>query len=150
MLTPEQQQVQHETRRHFLKKCPLGLAGIYMAGQLSSGSAAMADDAISSANPMQPRKTHFPPRAKNVIYIHLAGSPPTLDLFDYKPELVKRNGQDCPDEFLKGRRFAFTSGKPKLMGTPRKFAQHGKSGIWMSDALPNLPKVADELCVVLG
>ena len=58
---------------------------------------------------------------KNVIYLHMAGSPPHLDLFDYKPELVRRNGQDCPQEFLRGRRFAFTSGTPKLLGTPQRF-----------------------------
>jgi hypothetical protein len=69
-------------------------------------------------------------------------------MFDYKPELVKWNDKPCPDEFLKGKRFAFTSGVPKLMGTPRQFAQHGKAGIWMSDAIPKLQEVADELCVV--
>jgi hypothetical protein len=78
----------------------------------------------------------------------MSGGPPHLDLFDYKPELVKFNDKPCPDEFLKGRQFAFTSGVPKLMGTPRKFEQYGKGGIWMSDALPNLQKVADELCVI--
>jgi len=71
-----------------------------------------------------------------------------LDIFDYKPELVKRNGQECPDQFLKGRRFAFTSGVPKLMGTPRTFAQHGHGGIWMSDALTHLPRVANEITVI--
>lgn len=121
-----------------------------MASQLprQSSAAGTVDDLVAQANPMAPRKPHFPARAKNVIYIHLAGSPPTLDLFDYKPELVKRTGEDCPDQFLKGKKFAFTKGVPKLLGTPRKFSQHGKSGIWMSDALTNLPRVADELCVV--
>ena len=71
-----------------------------------------------------------------MIYLHLTGSPPHLDLFDYKPELVKHDGQPCPDAFLKGKRFAFTSGVPKLLGTPRKFAQHGKSGVWMSRRHP--------------
>jgi hypothetical protein len=83
-----------------------------------------------------------------VIYIHLSGSPPNLDLFDYKPELIKRNGQDCPDDFLKGRRFAFTSGVPKLLGSPRKFQQFGEAGIWMSDAIPHFHGIADDICVV--
>src|SRR5258706_207341 len=78
----------------------------------------------------------------------MSGGPPHLDLFDYKPELVKWNDKPCPDEFLKGRRFAFTSGVPKLMGTPHTFAQYGKNGIWMSDAIPNFHDVADELCVI--
>ena len=83
-----------------------------------------------------------------MIYIHLTGSPPHLDLWDYKPELVKRTDQECPDEFIKGKQFAFTSGTPKLMGTPRTFSQHGKSGMWMSDAIPHLHQHADDLCVI--
>ena len=73
-----------------------------------------------------------------------------MDLFDYKPELVKRDGQECPDEFLKGRTFAFTSGTPKLMGTPRKFQQCGKSGSWLSDAVPNFhaDDIVDEMCFI--
>ena len=99
-------------------------------------------------NPLLPRKSHFSSKAKRVIYIHLTGSPPHLDLWDYKPELVKRTDQECPDEFIKGKQFAFTSGTPKLMGTPRTFSQHGKSGMWMSDAIPHLHQHADDLCVI--
>jgi hypothetical protein len=99
-------------------------------------------------NPLLPRKSHFSSKAKRVIYIHLTGSPPHLDLWDYKPELVKRTDQECPDEFIKGKQFAFTSGTPKLMGTPRTFSQYGKSGMWMSDAIPHLHQHADDLCVI--
>ncbi len=127
------------TRRHFLQGCGAGMGGLALS-RIAGGQ--------ESDNPLAPRKAHFRPRAKNVIYLHMAGSPPHLDLFDYKPELVKHDGKDCPDEFLKGRRFAFTSGVPKLLGTPRKFAQCGKDGTWISDALPNLQQVADELCVI--
>ena len=101
-----------------------------------------------TVNPLAPKKSHFEPTAKRVIYLHLTGSPPHLDLFDYKPELVKRDGQPCPQTFLEGKRFAFTSGTPKLLGTPRKFAQYGEGGMWMSDAIPHLHEVADELCVI--
>ena len=154
------QKLQFETRRHFLKNCPLGLGGIFLASQAFPNSESATWAATSQSpgspgfsppnddNPLRVRDGHHPARAKNVIYIHLAGSPPTLDLFDYKPELVKRNGQECPDEFLEGKRFAFTSGTPKLLGTPRTFNKVGKAGIYMSDALQNLPHVADELCVV--
>ena len=69
-------------------------------------------------NPLAPRQPHFAAKAKRVIYLHMSGAPPHLDLFDYKPELVKHDGKPCPDEFLKGKRFAFTSGVPKLLGTP--------------------------------
>ncbi len=83
-----------------------------------------------------------------MIYVHLTGSPPNLDLFDYKPELVKRDGQPCPDEYTRGRRFAFTTGTPKLLGTRRTFKRHGASGLWFSDAVPRLAEAADELCLV--
>ncbi|MFN9971163.1 MAG: DUF1501 domain-containing protein, partial [Phycisphaerae bacterium] len=98
--------------------------------------------------PLQERSAHFSPRAKRVIYLHLTGSPPNLDIYDYKPELVRRTGQNCPDEYLKGRTFAFTSGVPRLLGTPRKFSQHGDSGTWLSDAVPNLHGIADEMCLI--
>ena len=99
-------------------------------------------------NPLLPRAPHFSPKAKRVIYLHLTGSPPHLDMWDYKPELNKRTDQECPDEFVKGKMFAFTSGTPKLMGSPRTFKQYGKSGMWMSDAIPHLHEVADDLCVI--
>ena len=86
----------------------------------------------------------FAAKAKRVIYLHMTGSPPNLDMFDYKPELVTRSDQDCPDQFLAGREFAFTSGTPKLMGSPRKWKRVGKSGMWMSDAIPNFHDIADE------
>nr|MCU0875332.1 DUF1501 domain-containing protein [Pirellulaceae bacterium] len=114
-------------------------------GSLLERDSAAAPQVI---NPLAPKLPQFAAKAKRVIYLHLTGSPPNLDLFDYKPELVKLNGQPCPDEFLKGKRFAFTSGTPKLLGTPRQFAQHGSGGLWMSDAIPHLHTVADELCVI--
>ena len=100
------------------------------------------------ANPLAPKAPHFPAKAKRVIYLHLTGSPPHLDLYDYKPQLVKRNGEGAPDSFIKGKKFAFRSGTPKLLGTPRTFKQYGEGGIWLSDALPNLQTVADEMCVI--
>jgi len=137
------QQLAQTTRRHFLRDCQIGLGGMALASMTAGETLAAA-----RPSPLSPRPPHFPAKAKNVIYLHMAGSPPHLDLFDYKPELVKRNGQNCPDEFLKGKRFAFTSGKPKLLGTPRKFSQHGKSGAWISDALPKLAEVADDLTII--
>lgn len=130
------------TRRHFLRESALGLGALSLA-QL------MADPApATESSPLDPRKPHFEPRAKNVIFVHLSGAPPHLDLFDYKPELVKRNDQPCPDSLLKGKRFAFTSGVPKLLGTPQKFSQRGKSGAWVSDVLPGIASIADDLCFV--
>ena len=145
-MNPHLLKLEHQTRRTFLRS----------AGQFSLGAIAMesllnakADVAPTDpSRPLAPRSPHFTPKAKRVIYLHMSGAPPHLDIFDYKPELVKRSGQDCPDQFLKGRRFAFTSGVPKLMGTPRKYEQHGHGGIWMSDALTNLPRVANDITVI--
>jgi len=139
------EQLQAITRRHFLGKTAHGLGAIALASLLKHSLPAAV---TSPSNPLAPRLPHFAGKARRVIYLHLTGSPPHLDLFDYKPELVKRDGQDCPDAFLKGKRFAFTSGTPKLLGTRRTFAQYGKGGVWMSDAIPHLHSVADELCVI--
>jgi hypothetical protein len=107
--------------------------------------------ARDEVNPLAPRQAHFKGKAKNLIYLHMAGSPPHLDLFDYKPELIRRDGQDAPDEFIKGKRFAFTSGVPKLLGSPRReWARCGKGGTWMSDAIPNLQRAADDMAVILS
>ena len=79
------------------------------------GSAAAG--VTADVDPFLPKPTHFPARAKNVIYLSMSGGPPHLDLFDYKPELVRRDGEDCPESLTKGKQFAFTSGTPKLLGT---------------------------------
>jgi hypothetical protein len=138
--------LQHRTRRHFLKTASLGLGGVALSSLLGE---ARGDDAQrSSSDPLAPRPSHFPGKAKRVIYLHMSGAPPHLDLLDYKPELVEHDGESCPDQFLKGKRFAFTSGVPKLLGTRRKFKQCGDAGIWMSDAIPQLHDVADEVTVI--
>jgi hypothetical protein len=141
---PRLEHLQHQTRRHFLSS----------AGQFSLGAIAMqalgenAAAAAPVANPFAAKPAPAPAKVKRVIYLHMSGGPPHLDIFDYKPELVKRNGQNAPDAFVKGKTFAFTSGVPKLMGTPRTFTQHGEGGIWMSDAVPNFQSVANEMCVI--
>lgn len=144
-MNPLLERYQLATRRHFLRDAQLALGGIALSA-MSGGTTTAA--APSVVNPLASRAPHFPAKAKRVIYLHLTGSPPHLDLYDYKPELVRRDGQPCPDEFLKGKRFAFTSGVPKLLGTPRQFAQHGQGGVWLSDAIPHLHSVADDMCVI--
>jgi len=144
-MNPTVQQKLHITRRHFLRDCQLGLGGIALATLMNG---AKADPPQEQTNPLRPRPPHFTSKAKNVIYLHMAGSPPHLDLFDYKPELVRRNSEPCPESFLRGRRFAFTSGVPRLLGTPQRFTRHGQSGQWMSEAVQHLPTIADELCFI--
>jgi hypothetical protein len=139
-MNPFIQHLENRTRRYFLRESALGLGAIATSSLLAGKP--------SVATSPQLGKAHFTPRAKRVIYLHMTGSPPNLDLFDYKPELIKRNGEDCPASFLAGREFAFTSGVPKLLGTPQPFVQAGKGGTWMSAAIPNLQRVADEICVI--
>jgi hypothetical protein len=134
---PRTEYLQHLTRRNFLRTSSLGL-----------GALALSQLEGRAADPLAPHPPHFTPKAKRVIYLHMSGAPPHLDLLDYKPELVKRSGEACPDAFLKGKRFAFTSGVPKLMGTPQPFKQRGKSGVWMSDAIPHFHSVADDVTVI--
>lgn len=136
-----------QTRRHFLGGAGIGLGSIALGSMLQRDTFG-GSTSERFADPLIPRQPHFAAKATRVIYLHMTGSPPILDLYDHKPELVRLTGQDCPDEYLAGRRFAFTSGVPKLLGTPRTFAQHGESGQWLSDAIPHLHGVADEMCVV--
>ena len=136
------------TRRHFLSECGVGLGGIALASLAGAVSAKESADALGRRDPLAPRPPHFAPRAKRVIHLHMAGSPPTLDLFDPKPDLVRRTGEECPASFLAGKQFAFTSGTPKLLGSPRRFRRVGGAGTWVSDALPSFGEVADDVCVV--
>lgn len=130
------------TRRYFLGAAGTGLGALAL-NQLTG----MANDPTNK-NPLAPRGSHFPAKAKRVIYLHMTGSPPNLDLFDHKPKLIELDGQDAPDSVIKGREFAFTTGVPKLLGTRHQFEPSGQCGMLLSDCLPHLKQVADELCVV--
>jgi len=138
------EKLQHVTRRQFLRASGQLSLGAIAMGALSRGPSAQA----AVVNPLAPSQSHYSAKAKRVIYLHMSGAPPHLDIFDYKPELVKRDAQPCPDSFTKGKKFAFTSGTPRLLGTRRQYAQYGKGGIWMSDAIPHFQQVADEVTVV--
>jgi hypothetical protein len=134
----------HRTRRHFLRDGSLGLGGLALSMLLGDRDSLGAP----AANPFAPRQPHHPPKVKNVIFLSMSGGPSHLDLFDYKPELVKRTGELCPESLMQGKAFAFTAGVPKLLGSPQKFRQHGKGGAWLSAALPRLAEVADDLTFV--
>jgi len=138
-------QILAATRRHFLRDCQVGLGGVALASLMGRSTSAAAEE---TGAPLAPKRPHFAAKAKNVIYLHMAGSPPQHDLFDWKPELVARNMQPCPEELFQGERFAFIKGTPKLLGTPHRFAQHGESGAWISEILPNIAGIADDLCFV--
>jgi hypothetical protein len=135
-----------QTRREFLKNSQAGLGALALATLLQrdgKGAAPRPGD-----NPMAVRPPHFAPKAKHVIYLHMSGAPPQQDLFDYKPKLVELHMKPCPDELLKNQRFAFIKGHPRMLGSPYKFQQRGESGAWVSELLPNVSNVIDEVAIV--
>jgi hypothetical protein len=145
--------LKYRTRRQFFKDCGVGVGSLALASLLDEGLFAAAPPSLRAGasvnDPLAPRAPHFAAKARRIIYLHMAGAPSTLDLFDYKPKLSSLNGQACPDSYIRGQQFAFiASRKPKLLGSPHKFARHGKSGQEMSNILPHLATVADELCIV--
>src|SRR6187549_3264995 len=105
------------TRRHFFRRCNSGLGAIALASLMGPNAFATSTGAGDAPNPLASKPPRFPAKAKRVIYLHMSGSPPQHDLFDFKPELNKINGQPCPDSFLAGERFAFIKGHPKCLGT---------------------------------
>lgn len=148
-------QLQHEslgqaTRRHFLRDCTTGLGAMFFSAMGGQALAAAPGNRFTrpQAEPMSTLAPDFPARAKRVIFLHMAGAPSQLELFDYKPELHKLHGQPCPPSFLEGKRFAFISGVPKMLGPQYPFHQAGKSGAWISDRLPRFEKVIDEVCFI--
>jgi len=146
--------IQHEhaqylTRRHFLRRCNAGLGLLAMSSLL--GKSALASEspaAVSRLNPLAPKPSPLVARAKRIIYLDMSGAPPQHDLFDYKPTLNRLNGTPCPRELFQGERFAFIKGTPKLLGSPYKFARHGKSGAWVSEMLPHFTGIVDDVAIV--
>ena len=134
------------TRRHFFQMCGGGLGSIALSSLLNedtfAGEAGVMDD------PLLPKPPHFAPRAKRVIYLHMAGSPPQQDLFDYKAKVNELNGKEAPKALYEKERFAFIKGVPKLLGSPHSFKQHGQSGAWVSDILPHFSGIVDEVTFI--
>ena len=130
------------TRRQLFQRVGMGVGGFALAEMLGQ------DLRGGVASPI----AHFAPKAKSVIYFHLVGAPSHLDLFDYKPELQKRDGELCPKEMFEGKQLAFIRSRPKLMGTSKdpkvNVRRCGQSGIQISDLLPNWQSCADEMCFI--
>src|SRR6202035_537014 len=137
------------TRRHFLKQSAMGFGALALGsfiGGCGLGAAGNGSPiAFDPAHPLAPKLPMFPGKAKSVIYLHMAGAPSQLELFDYKPDLLKLNGLDCPQSLLEGKRFAFIRGVPKMLGPQATFKQRGQSGAWVSDHLPHFSTIADEV-----
>ena len=132
------------TRRQLFATGGLCLGSLGLANLLSDQ--ALADG--RATNPLAPQPTHFPAKAKNVIYMFMAGGPSQLELFDYKPKLQEMDGKVIPESYVANKRFAFIKKDAKLLGTRRKFHRRGKSGQQISELLPHLSGVADDIAIV--
>ena len=129
-------------RRELLKTFGLGLGSIALADLMAAES--------RNAGGILPAPHHVP-RAKRVIYLFMSGGPSQMDLFDHKPLLNEKHGEQLPDSVRRGQRLTGMSGNQSslpLVGSPFAFARHGESGAWLSDLLPHTAKVADELCFI--
>lgn len=128
------------TRRHFFKQAGFGIGSIALASLLKDGIVAGANGVIADRADE--------PKAKSIIYLFMAGAPSQLDLFDNKPKLREYSGQPIPESLIKGERFAFIRGTPKLLGSPFKFKRYGNSGQELSDLLPHLARHADDIAII--
>ncbi len=133
------------TRRQFFSDAGRFSLGAIAVRSLMGRGLAVVDD---QGHPLAPKAPPRPAKAKAVIYLSMSGAPPQHDMFDWKPELKARHMQDCPAQFLKGEKFAFITGTPKLLGSPYKFEQHGRSGAWVSELLPQFSKIVDDVAIV--
>ena len=138
------QRARAATRRQFLANSGLSIGGMALSALLGNAGTAAA------TGPMLPRPAPRPAKAKAIIYLHMSGAPPALDLYDWKPELKRLHMQPCPETFLKGQRFAFIKGTPKMLGSPYEFKQHGKAGMWFCEKIPHMASIADDITMVNG
>jgi|LakMenEpi03Aug12_release.lakeMendotaPanAssembly.Ray.scaffolds.fasta_scaffold00030_45 hypothetical protein len=135
-------------RRWFLRDCGLGLAGIAASALMKQDLSAEQTQGDEAANPLAARAPHFEPKAQRVIYMFHAGAPSQLELFDHKPELQARDGQLPPASLLEGYRAAFIDPKSALLGGKYAFTKYGQCGLEMSELVPHLGSIADEICLI--
>ncbi|HND51914.1 MAG TPA: DUF1501 domain-containing protein, partial [Pirellulaceae bacterium] len=162
----EPQTPSNVTRRHFFRDCGYGVGKIALASLLTgsaggffgsgsgsgAASAAPLDGSAAPAagpkNPLAAKPPHYPGKAKHVIHLFMAGAPSQLDLFDYKPKLVEYEGKPIPPEVIGGQRYAFIRSDAAVLGPRYKFAKHGQSGAEVSEIMPHLAKVVDDICLI--
>ena len=140
------EQLKFITRRRFFQQCGTGMGALALASLLDESL--LGADSRPAERGGGPLGTHFAPKAKNIIYLFMSGAPSQLDLFDYKPELIQRNGQRTPEELVKNIRLAQIGKDAALLGTPYQFKQHGQAGAWVSELLPHFASLVDEVAVV--
>ena len=136
------------TRRWFFRQCGVGLGSIALASMLGADKALGKGAPASPINPLAPKQPHFRAKAKQVIFLFMGGAPSQLDLFDYKPSLKKYDGQPVPKEIVKDQKYAFIKPDAALFASEFKFARHGQSGAEISEMLPHLAEVADDIAIV--
>jgi uncharacterized protein (DUF1501 family) len=134
------------TRRQLFQTCGYGVGKVALASLLT-GAFARAQQPVPR-NPLAARPSHFPARAKAVIHLFMAGAPSQLELFDAKPELTRLEGRPIPPEVIGGQRYAFIRSDAMALGPRFRFARHGQSGATLSEMLPNLARVVDDICIV--
>jgi len=134
------------TRRHFLRDCGVGVGKMALAGLLADRLGAQTAPAF--VNPLTPHPAHFAGKAKAVIHLFMAGAPSHLDLFDFKPDLTKMDGKPLPASVTEGQRLAFIRADAAVMGPQFKFDRYGQSGMEISEALPYLSKIVDDICLI--
>lgn len=138
------QQLQFASRRQFLANCTSGLGALWVGDMLASNaSASSSETPVGNA-----QGVHFTPKVKRVIFLHMIGAPSQLELFDYRPELARYDGKECPQAYLEGQRFAFIQGTPRMLGPQFPFKKQGESGNWVSDRLPHFSTVVDDVCFI--
>ena len=135
-------------RRDFLLKTGQGLGAAALAGLLPGTGLLSSAHAAELIDPLAPKAPHLNARVKTVIWLHMNGAPSTLDLYDYKPELVKLHGKEPPASFMKGIKTSTQGGVGKLLATDRTWKQHGESGAWFSDLVPNIATQADKIAFI--
>jgi Protein of unknown function (DUF1501) len=133
-------------RRHFLRQSGLGLGALALQGLWGRSRGVEANG--PATDPLVARPPLRPGRAKRLIYLHMSGAPPQMDLFDYKPQLNAWDGQPCPKSFFEGKRLAFTKGHPTLLGSPHRFQRVGRAGRWVSDLLPHFATISDDVAMI--
>lgn len=138
------------TRRHFFSQCGMGLGSVALTSLMAERGLPAAASAAAAAGPGGVRQGNVKPKARNVIFLFMAGGPSQLELFDYKPKLIQLSGQPIPQSYIEGKRFAFmgSSHGTKLLGTRRSFKQCGQSGAWVSDLLPHTAGIVDDISIV--
>src|SRR5881392_1390861 len=133
-------------RRWFLQQCGVGLGAVALTSLL--GETGLAAPDTRPADPLAPKKPPLVPKAKRVVFLFMAGAPSHLELFDYKPQLAKFDGKLPPAKLLEGYRAAFINPNSKLLGPKFKFARHGRCGAELSELLPHLAGVVDDIAIV--